>query len=219
MKLRDSVLGASAVLMSLAAIPAFAQGQGGGSGGDTNIDAFVRSQPHGAPVSNGIPVIVGNRGGEPVIQYRGAEPGQGGLEDGRIPQFSGSRGGDPNITYGGPSPAASATAPAGQAGQAAQPRPARPAARTPTGNEANIVATVQRARAALNRGNFGTASSLLEQAETAILNARAEGSTGHAEILQSVSEARAASNRRDRAGALRALDNARDSYMREQNAS
>ncbi len=212
MKLHNSVLGASAILMSLAAAPAFAQGQG--SGGDANIEAFEDSQPHGQGTSNGIPVIVGTRGGEPVIRYQGATPGARGLEDGRIPQFSGSRGGDPDIVYGG-APAAGAPARPATPGRGA-PAAARPAPNNT--NEANIVATVQRARAAITRGNFGAASTLLEQAETAILNARSDGTTGHAALLQSISDARAASGRRDRAAALQALDGARNSYMRERGA-
>ncbi|WP_199707801.1 hypothetical protein [Teichococcus wenyumeiae] len=40
-------------------------------GGDTNIEQFMASQPHGSSISNGTPVIVDNQGGQPVIAYRG----------------------------------------------------------------------------------------------------------------------------------------------------
>lgn len=38
--------------------------------GDSNIDASVAQQPHSQPMSQGVPVIVGNENGQPVIVYR-----------------------------------------------------------------------------------------------------------------------------------------------------
>ena len=63
---------------------------------------------------------------------------------------------------------------------------------------------LSRARTAIQRGQFGTASASLEAAETRMLNEH--GGAADNAALRSISEARAASNRRDRAGALRSLD-------------
>ncbi len=91
--MRYVLLAATALL---AATPAMAQSNGGNNG-DTNINAFVRQQPGTPPVSNGIPVIVDNREGQPVIEYQGT-PTRG-FEDGGIPVIVGNREGQPVIRY------------------------------------------------------------------------------------------------------------------------
>lgn len=195
---------AAAALMTLTVSPVLAQGSG--SGGDQNINNFVRQSPEGMqPQSNGVPTIVGNRDGQPVIRYEGARPGQSGVEDGRVPNIVGNRDGEPVIRYGNaPSPsegAPNAQRPPAAAGTAAR-APMDPAV------SAKVGPALTRARAALQRGNYGAAAVSLEEAETSILNARSDGTTGHAEALSSISAARAAANRRDRRGAMQALDGA-----------
>jgi hypothetical protein len=192
MSLRTS-LAAAAALMVLGAAPVFAQGSG--SGGDSNINNFVRQSPHGMqPQSNGTPVIVDNRDGQPVIQYRGAQSGAEGVEDGRVPRIVDNREGQPVISYGadsevnpvrGAQPSRAARAAASQAPMATAP-------------------LLNRARTALQRGQFAAASANLEAVETRLLNEH--GGAADNATLRSVSEARAAAGRRDRAGAMRALD-------------
>jgi len=195
---------AAAALMTLTVSPVLAQGSG--SGGDQNINNFVRQSPEGMqPQSNGVPTIVGNRDGQPVIRYEGARPGQPGVEDGRVPNIVGNRDGEPVIRYGNaPTPAE------GAATTQRPPAAASTAARAPLDPavSAKVAPALTRARAALQRGNYGAAAVSLEQAETSILNARSDGTTGHAEALSSISAARAAANRRDRRGAMQALDGA-----------
>jgi hypothetical protein len=65
-------------------------------GGDTNIEQFMASQPHGAGISNGFPVIVDNQNGQPVIRYRG-QTGQS-LAAG-IPVIVDNQNGEPVIRY------------------------------------------------------------------------------------------------------------------------
>jgi hypothetical protein len=200
---RNAFLATMAV-MTLAASPVLAQGQSG-SGGDSNINNFVRESPQGmAPQSNGIPTIVGNRDGQPVIRYEGAQPGEGGVQDGRVPSIVGNQDGQPVIRYGN-----SPTAAEGGTGRPAAGRPpaaAAPRAPMDPSVSAKIGPMLTSARAALRRGSFGAAAVSLEQAETSLLNARSDGTNGHAEALTSISAARAAANRRDRNGALQALD-------------
>ncbi|MBC9207237.1 hypothetical protein IBL26_10355 [Roseomonas aerophila] len=205
--LKRKALLAAAALMTLTVSPVLAQGSG--SGGDQNINNFVRQSPEGMqPQSNGVPTIVGNRDGQPVIRYEGARPGQPGVEDGRVPNIVGNRDGEPVIRYGNaPTPAegaASAQRPpmAGSAMGGSARAPMDPAV------SAKVGPALTRARAALQRGNYGAAAVSLEQAETSLLNARSDGTTGHAEALSSISAARAAANRRDRRGAMQALDGA-----------
>lgn len=189
MTLRNT-LAAAAALLALGAAPAFAQD--GGAGGDSNINNFVRQSPNGMqPQSNGVPTIVGNREGQPVIQYRGAQPRAEGVEDGRVPRIVDNREGQPVIQYG---------AGGGPVQGARPPRGARMAANQPMATAPML----GRARAALQRGQFGAASASLEAVETRMLNEHG-GATDNA-TLRSISEARAAANRRDRAGAMRALD-------------
>jgi hypothetical protein len=201
MSTRKTLLTAAA-LVTLTVSPVLAQSSG--SGGDQNINNFVRQSPEGmTPQSNGIPTIVGNRDGQPVIRYEGARPGQGGVEDGRVPSIVGNRDGEPVIRYGNAPTPAEGAAPGRPPATGASPRaPLDPAV------AAKVTPALTRARAALQRGNYGAASVSLEQAETSILNARSDGTTGHAEALSSISAARAAANRRDRRGALQALDGA-----------
>jgi hypothetical protein len=59
------------LLLSAALLASFS-GMAMAEGGDTNIEQFMASQPHGPGISNGIPVIVDNQDGQPVIAYRGA---------------------------------------------------------------------------------------------------------------------------------------------------
>lgn len=195
---------ATVALLALAASPVLAQGQGSGSGGDQNINNFVRESPQGmAPQSNGIPTIVGNRDGQPVIQYQGAQPGQGGVQDGRVPNIVGNRDGEPVIRYGSAPTAAeggTGRGPGMPAGPMAVTAPLDPAV------SAKIGPMLTSARAALRRGSFGAAANSLEQAETSLLNARSDGTNGHAQALSNITAARAAANRRDRNGALQALD-------------
>jgi hypothetical protein len=201
MSTRKALLTAAA-LVTLTVSPVLAQSSG--SGGDQNINNFVRQSPEGmTPQSNGIPTIVGNRDGQPVIRYEGARPGQGGVEDGRIPSIVGNRDGEPVIRYGNaPTPA--------EGGPAGRPpvTAASPRAQMDPSVSAKVGPMLTRARAALQRGNYGAASASLEQAETSLLNARSDGTNGHAEALSSISAARAAANRRDRRGAMQALDGA-----------
>jgi len=191
-----TTLAAAAALIALGAAPAFAQG--GGNGGDTNINNFVRQSPNGMqPQSNGIPTIVDNRDGQPVIQYRGANPRAAGVEDGGVPRIVDNREGQPVITYDG------STGPVRGA------RP--PRSRQMAGAQAQMPMgpMLGRARTAIQRGQFGAASASLEAAETRLLNQH--GGAADNATLRSISEARAASNRRDRAGALRSLDAATQS--------
>jgi thioredoxin-like negative regulator of GroEL len=200
MSLRTT-LAAAAALLAIGAAPAFAQS--GGAGGDSNINNFVRQSPNGMqPQSNGIPTIVDNRDGQPVIQYRGAQPRAEGVEDGRVPRIVDNREGQPVISYG--------------ADQTLNPvRGARPsrAARQAAANAPMASAPLLgRARTALQRGQFAAAAANLEAVETRMLNE--QGGPGQNATLRSVSEARAAAARRDRAGAIRALDAASSSMTR-----
>jgi hypothetical protein len=63
------------LLLSAALLASFS-GVALADGGDTNIEQFMASQPHGAGISNGTPVIVDNQDGQPVIAYQDAT-GQG----------------------------------------------------------------------------------------------------------------------------------------------
>ena len=72
------------------AAPAFAA--------NPNAEAAVAAMPHSDPVSNGIPVELGDKGGQPRIRYLG--DGSGNLSAG-VPHVVGSdAGGEPIITYG-----------------------------------------------------------------------------------------------------------------------
>lgn len=210
MRTRHMLL-AAAAMMTLTATPLLAQNAGQGNG-DTNIQNFVNQSPHQAPTTNGTPEILGNRDGQPVVRYEG-DRGPG-LQDGRTPRIVGNRDGQPVIQYGSgapnPPPRGHGTGSnihGGAAGTAAG-MPASGSATTmrDPSVSASIAPMVTRARAALQRGNYAAASTALEQAETALLNARADGTTGHAEALKSVSDARAAAARRDRSGAMQALN-------------
>ncbi|MBO1078904.1 hypothetical protein [Roseomonas haemaphysalidis] len=198
MSLRTT-LAAAAALIALGAAPAFAQD--GGAGGDSNINNFVRQSPNGMqPQSNGVPVIVDNRDGQPVIRYRGAQPRAEGVEDGRVPRIVDNREGQPVISYG--------------ADRALNPvrgaRPSRAARQAAARAPMATAPVLNRARAELQRGQFAAAAANLEVVETRMLNQ--SGGAGDNAALRSVSEARAAASRRDRAGAMRALD-AASSHM------
>lgn len=200
MSVRNSLMAAAALLALTAAAPAYAQNS---SSGDTNIENFVRQQPGTPPVSNGIPKIVGNRDGQPVIEYQGARPGVGGMQDGRVPRIVDNRdGGDPQIRYGngGPPPRAAMR---GRSSRMADAMPAD------TGSPAYIGMLLNRAQSSIQQGRYGAASATLEEAETRLLNSRADGTNGHSATLQAVSEARAAANKRDRSGAMQSLGSAR----------
>jgi hypothetical protein len=195
-----TTLAAAAALIALGAAPAFAQS--GGAGGDSNINNFVRQSPNGMqPQSNGIPTIVDNRDGQPVIQYRGANPRAGGVEDGGVPRIVDNREGQPVISYDG------STGPV----RGARQQRGRQVAGT-TQAQMPMGPMLGRARTAIQRGQFGAASASLEAAETRLLNQH--GGAADNATLRSISEARAASNRRDRAGALRSLDAATQSMGR-----
>ena len=165
-----TTLAAAAALIALGAAPAFAQS--GGAGGDSNINNFVRQSPNGMqPQSNGVPRIVDNREGQPVISYDGSTGPVRGARQQRGRQVAGTT-----------------------------------QAQMPMGP------MLGRARTAIQRGQFGAASASLEAAETRLLNQH--GGAADNATLRSISEARAASNRRDRAGALRSLDAATQSMGR-----
>jgi hypothetical protein len=68
---------------------------------------------------------------------------------------------------------------------------------------------LNRAQSSIQQGRYGAASATLEEAETRLLNSRADGTNGHSATLQAVSEARAAANKRDRSGAMQSLGSAR----------
>jgi hypothetical protein len=63
--------------------------------GDSNIEQFEASQPHGQGVSNGIPVIVDNQGDNPVIKYQGAVA----MHPSTEPVIIGNENGEPIIVY------------------------------------------------------------------------------------------------------------------------
>jgi hypothetical protein len=65
--------------------------------GDTNIEAFMAQQPHSDEVvSQGLPRIVGNQDGSPVIRYSGEATGN--LSAG-YPVIVGNQDGQPVILY------------------------------------------------------------------------------------------------------------------------
>jgi hypothetical protein len=208
MSLRTSLMAAAALVAVAAATPAFAQ-SGGGNGGDSNIDNFVRQSPKGmAPTSNGVPTIVDNRDGQPVIEYRGARRGVGGVEDGRIPRVVDNRGGSAEIRYG-----AGGRPPAQAPGARRPMRTANAGSRTraevaDAGSPAHIGRLLGQAQSSIQQGRYGAASATLEEAETRLLNARADGTNGNDGALRAIGEARTASNKRDRRGATDALGTA-----------
>lgn len=211
MSIRNALTAAVAMLAVGAAVPAMAQqgGSNGGNGGDTNIEHFMRQSPDGmAPTSNGTPRIIDNREGQPVIQYSG--PRGPGVQDGGTPRIIDNRDGQPVISYGGHVPGDTNSTDSSAMQEAASQNRARPGMRgTPaanaavSANSAQIGPLLNSARASLQRGRYGAAAATLEQAETRMLNSgidRAE--------MRPVSDARAAAQRGDRSGALRALNSA-----------
>jgi hypothetical protein len=65
--------------------------------GDSNIEQFMASQPHAAAISNGVPVIVDNREGQPVVEYYGVRSNQSFAAG--IPVIVDNQEGQPVIRY------------------------------------------------------------------------------------------------------------------------
>jgi hypothetical protein len=204
MSIRTKLTAAAAVLAFGVAVPAMAQSSAGA--GDTNIENFERQSPDAmVPTSNGIPRIIDNRDGNPVIQYSG--PRGPGLQDGGTPRIIDNRDGQPVISYDGKVAGDSASS---AMQEAASQNRARPGMRgTPAANAANAASASQvgpllsSARTSLQRGRYAAAAGSLEQAETQMLNSGADRAD-----LRPISEARAAAQRGDRAGAMRSLNSA-----------
>lgn len=204
MAIRTSLAAAAAMLAIGVAAPAMAQSSSGA--GDTNIENFVRQSPDGMrPTSNGVPRIIDNRDGQPVIQYSG--PRGPGVQEGGTPRIIDNRDGQPVISYGNEVPGDVTGSTAQQ--QAASQNGARGGmmAGRRGGNasmaSAPVTPLLNSARTSLQRGRYAAAASTLEQAETRMLNSGAEGAD-----IRSISEARAAAHRGDRASAMRSLNSA-----------
>ncbi|MBO1073386.1 hypothetical protein IAI58_06645 [Roseomonas marmotae] len=225
--MKNALAAAAAVLAVGVASPAFAQGgANSGSGGDTNIENFERQSPHAPPTNNGIPQIIDNRDGSPVIRYRG--PQGPGMQEGGIPRIVDNRGGDPVISYGGqPVPGDTNDSSGMQTGVTGARNPGMQggamnqrgmqggamqngamqngAMQSSMGFSAQVQPLLSRARTALQRGQYSTAASTLERAETEMLNSGVQGTD---QTLRMVSEARSAAYKRDRSSALQALNSA-----------
>jgi hypothetical protein len=83
------------LLLSAALVSSFS-GVALADGGDSNIEQFMASQPHGAGISNGFASIVDNQDGQPVIRYS-SQPAQN-LAAG-IPVIVGNQDGQPVVRY------------------------------------------------------------------------------------------------------------------------
>jgi hypothetical protein len=198
MSMRKSLAATVAVLVLGLATPALAQN--GGNNGDSNINNFLRQSPDGMrPTTNGIPRIVDNREGQPVIQYQGARgPG---VQDGGTPRIVDNREGQPVIRYGSGPDAGDTTDSSGQ--QALASRHGMRSDATPVMASRQVTPLLQKARASLRAGRNGAAVAALEEAETQLLN---HGGDGNYQTVRSVSEARVAAQSGNRGAALRSLD-------------
>jgi hypothetical protein len=85
----------SKVLFSAILVAGFS-GAAFASNGDASIDALMARQPHSEAVSQGIPTVIGNQDGSPVIRYQGQAVGN--LSAG-VPVIVGNDGGEPVIVY------------------------------------------------------------------------------------------------------------------------
>jgi hypothetical protein len=210
MSIKKSLFTAAA-LLALGAAPAMAQGSGGaggGSNGDVNINQFLRQSPDGmVPTSNGVPRIVDNREGQPVIRYSG--PAGPGVQEGGTPRIVDNRDGNPVISYGNSVPGDVTGNVDQQVAASQNGLPANMQGRRGNGMGQPAIASsrvtplLSSARTSLQRGRYAAAASTLERAETQMLNSGAESAD-----IRSISEARAAAHRGDRNSAMQSLNSA-----------
>jgi hypothetical protein len=190
---------------ALLALPGLALAQGVSNG-----TAVIVGAEHGKPVivyeddagtapNNGITAMSGNDdGGARLIPGRGAA---GSFADGGIPFFTGQEdGGAPQVAYLEPHPAA--VVPPALAQAAPVPQPPAPRAPLPP----QVPAELQAARAALAANRLAEGRQDIEQAQTALLNARQEGETGWRQPVRQLEAALQALDRHDAQGAKQALE-------------
>jgi hypothetical protein len=171
-------------------------------------------------ISNGVPTVVSNEGGEPVIVYGpGATPGissglfrltgtadgsarvqvgpgaHGNLANGGIPVFTGGGANNLDVTYLEPNTPATNVA-------VLEPVPVMT---PPRAMPATVSAEIGSAKLDLSQGRVILARQRIEAAETLLLNDRQNGEHGWKQPIGQLENALAALDRHDEKGAIGAL--------------
>lgn len=201
-RFRRGLLPGAAIMLALPAL-ALAQGVSNGTvivvGAEHGKPVIVYEHDAGAAPNNGVTAISGNDDGG--ARLRPGLGAAGSFADGGIPYFTGQEdGGTPGIAYLEP-PAA--TMPALAAATAA-PAPAGVAPRPPL--PAQVPAELQAARADLAGNRLADGRQRIEEAQTALLNARREGESGWRQPVRQLESALQALDRHDAQGAGKALE-------------
>lgn len=193
---------------ALLALPGLALAQGISNGTPIVVGAehgkpmIVYGGDAGAAPNNGVTPMSGNDdGGARLIPGRGAA---GSFADGGLPVFTGEAGRAPSVAYAEP-PASPAIMPAPDLAprQMAEAAPlTQPGMRLPP----QVPTELQAARAALAANHLAEGRRHIEQAQTALLNARQEGENGWSQPVQQLESALQALDRHDRRGAEQALE-------------